>query len=288
MTLRSYLYVPGNRPELFDKALNSAADGVIFDLEDAVESGGKKAAVQHVVDHMSDGEVSSRDPEIWVRVNNRPELLENELAAVGGLARLTGISLPKVEDVGVLDRIDEMLPDRVGVLSLIESASGVTAAPEIAIHRRVQRLGLGEADLIADLKMRPGPDRIELISIRVNLVVASAAAKIAQPVGPVFVDIGDEQGLERSSEQLRRLGFGGRSAVHPNQLDIINRVFTPTVLEVEQAEHLVRSVAEHAKRGKALFVDDQGKMVDEAVVRSARHVIEVSNSIQRREGDTSG
>jgi len=286
MTLRSYLYVPGNRPELFDKALNSAADGVIFDLEDAVESGGKKAAVQHVVDHMSDGEVSSRDPEIWVRVNNRPEFLEDELAAVGGLARLTGISLPKVEDVGVLDRIDEMLPDRVGVLSLIESASGVTAAPEIAIHRRVQRLGLGEADLIADLKMRPGPDRIELISIRVNLVVASAAAKIAQPVGPVFVDIGDEQGLERSSEQLRRLGFGGRSAVHPNQLDIINRVFTPTVLEVEQAEHLVRSVAEHAERGKASFVDGQGKMVDEAVVRSARHVIDVANSIHRRERNT--
>ena len=286
MTLRSYLYVPGNRPELFDKALNSGADGVIFDLEDAVESGGKKAAVQHVVDHMSDREVSSRDPEIWVRVNNRPELLEDELAAVGGLARLTGISLPKVEDVGVLDRIDEMLPDRVGVLSLIESASGVTAAHDIATHRRVQRLGLGEADLIADMKMNPGPDRVELISIRVNLVVASAAAKIDQPVGPVFVDIGDEQGLERSSEQLRRLGFGGRSAVHPNQLDIINRVFTPTVLEVEQAEHLVRSVAEHAERGKALFVDDQGKMVDEAVVRSARHVIDVANSIHRRERNT--
>ena len=143
MTLRSYLYVPGNRPELFEKALNSRADGVIFDLEDAVDSDEKKTALQHVVDCLSDGEVSSTEPEIWVRVNNRPGLLEAELAAVGGLARLTGISLPKVESVGVLSRIDEMLPDRVDVLSLIESASGLTAVSEIAIHHRVHRLGLG-------------------------------------------------------------------------------------------------------------------------------------------------
>ncbi len=288
MTLRSYLYAPGNRPELFEKALKSGADGVILDLEDAVVSDSKKAAAQHVVDYLSQGEIFSTEPEIWVRVNNRPGLLEDELTALGGLGRLTGISLPKVEGVGVLDRVNELLPENVGVLSLIESASGVMAVAEIATHRRVQRLGLGEADLIADLKMSPSAERVELMPIRIKLVVASAAALIDQPVGPAFVDIGDEQGLERSSDDLRRLGFGGRSAVHPSQLQIINRVFTPTESEIEQAEELIRSLAEGAERETGVFVDSQGKMVDEAVVRSARHVLDVASRLQQRGRKTSG
>lgn len=279
MTLRSYLYAPGNHPELFEKALNSGADAVILDLEDSVMPGGKRAAAQHVVNYLSDRETLQADPQIWVRVNNRPGLLEEELTALAGLGRLTGISLPKVESAAVLDRVNQLLPEGVGVLGLIESASGVTAIAEIATHSRVHRLGLGEADLIADLKMRPSPERVELMPIRVNLVVASAAARISQPVGPAFLDIGDEEGLERSTEQLRRLGFGGRSAVHPKQLEIINGVFTPTESEIEHAEELIRSLAEESERGIAVFVDGQGKMVDEAIVRSARHVLEVASRL---------
>ena len=113
-------------------------------------------------------------------------------------------------------------------------------------------------------------------------MVASAAARIDQPVGPAFVDIGDEQGLEGSSDDLRRLGFGGRSAVHPSQLQIINRVFTPTESEIEQAEELIRSLAEGPGRETGVFVDSQGKMVDEAVVRSARHVLDVASRLQQR------
>ncbi len=85
MTLRSYLYAPGNRPELFEKALKSGADGVILDLEDSIPQDEKAAATQHVANYLSDGEASPTDPEIWVRVNNRPGLLEDELAALGGL-----------------------------------------------------------------------------------------------------------------------------------------------------------------------------------------------------------
>jgi len=288
MTLRSYLYAPGNRPELFEKALKSGADGVILDLEDSVPVGEKAAATQHVASYLSDGEASPTDPEIWVRVNNRPGLLEDELAALGGLGRLAGISAPKVEGVGVLDRMDQFLPEHVEVWGLIESASGLTTIVEIATHRRVHRLGLGEADLIADLKMNPSPERIELMSIRVDLVVASAAARIDQPVGPAFVDIGDQQDLERSSQQLRRLGFGGRSAVHPKQVEAINRAFTPTESEIERAEELIRSLGEGSEQGTAVVVDSHGMMVDEAVVRSARHVLDVASRIQRRERDASG
>jgi len=288
VTLRSYLYAPGNRSELFDKALNSGADGVILDLEDAVASGAKRLAAQQVCDFLSQLEISPADPEIWVRVNNQPEILEDELSALADLERLTGISLPKVEGVDVLDRVNELLPERVGVLGLIESASGLHAVAEVAAHPRIHRLGLGEADLIADLKMKPSPERIELLPIRVNLVVASAAARIDQPVAPAFVDIGDKEGLEGSSEQLYRLGFGGRSAVHPSQLEIINRIFTPTESEIESAEELISSLAKGVERETGVFVNDQGKMVDEAVVRSARHVLDLASKAQQRESETSG
>ncbi len=279
MTLRSYLYAPGNRPELFAKAVNSGADGVILDLEDSVLPGEKTVAIQHVVDYLADQETSPTDSQIWVRVNNRPGLLEEELTALTGLRRLTGISLPKVESVVELDRVNQLLPERVGVLALIESAIGVTAVTQIANHPRVHRLGLGEADLIADLKMRPSPERVELMPIRVSLVVASAAARIDQPVGPAFVDVGDEQGLERSSEQFRRLGYGGRSAVHPRQVEIINRAFTPTKSEIERAEDVVRSLAKGTDPETGVVVDDHGMMVDEAVVRSARHVLDVATRL---------
>lgn len=287
MTLRSYLYAPGNRPELFAKAVNSGADGVILDLEDSVLPGEKTVAIQHVVDYLADQETSPTDSQIWVRVNNRPGLLEEELTALTGLRRLTGISLPKVESVVELDRVNQLLPERVGVLALIESAIGVTAVAQIANHPRVHRLGLGEADLIADLKMRPSPERVELMPIRVSLVVASAAARIDQPVGPAFVDVGDEQGLERSSEQFRRLGYGGRSAVHPRQVEIINRAFTPTKSEIERAEDVVRSLAKGTDPETGVVVDDQGMMVDEAVVRSARHVLDVATRLGQHESGMS-
>ncbi|MFB3051806.1 MAG: CoA ester lyase, partial [Acidimicrobiia bacterium] len=148
MTPRSFLYAPGDRPELFEKAMRSGADGVVLDLEDSVLPGEKTAALQHVVEFLSDHDSRSTDTELWVRVNNRSGLLEEELSALAGSEHLAGVSLPKVESPVDFDRLDQMLPDHVGVLGLVESASGVAAVLTIASHPRVRRLGLGEADLI--------------------------------------------------------------------------------------------------------------------------------------------
>ena len=287
VTPRSFLYAPGDRPELFEKAMRSGADGVVLDLEDSVLPGEKTAALQHVVEFLSDHDSRSTDTEVWVRVNNRSGLLEEELSALAGSEHLAGVSLPKVESPVDLDRLDQMLPDHVGVLGLVESASGVAAVLTIASHPRVRRLGLGEADLIADLRMTPSDDRLELMTIRVNVVVASAAAGIDQPTGPAFIDIGDEAGLVRSSEELRRLGFGGRSAIHPNQVDVLNRVFSPTRYEIEQAEELVRSMADATERKTGVFVDARGKMVDEAVMRDARQTLEAATKLGLRGGQGS-
>lgn len=284
MTLRSYLYAPGNRPELFDKALRSGADGVILDLEDSVLAAEKAVALRHVVDFLSEHDPEMAEVEVWVRVNNQPGLLEEELTAVAGLERLSGITFPKVENRDAIDLKSQLLGDAAGVTALIESAAGVMAAAEIASHPKVHRLGLGEADLIADLRMSPSPGRHELTPIRVSLVVASTAARIEQPIGPAFVDIDDEQGLARSTEELRRLGFGGRSAIHPRQVEVINRAFTPGQHDVEQAADLVRSLEEATRQGTAVFVDAQGRMIDEAVVRSARQILEVATRLGMLDG----
>jgi citrate lyase subunit beta/citryl-CoA lyase len=279
MTLRSYLYTPGNRPELFDKALRSSADGVILDLEDSVPAVEKAVALGHVIDFLSEQNTGIAAAEIWVRVNNQPGLLEEELTALAGSDRLAGVTLPKVEDPAVFDRHDQLLAEYAGIVALIESAAGLMAKREIASHPRVHRLGLGEMDLIADLRMDPSPGRHELTPVRVDVVVASAAARIEQPIGPALVDINDEEGLIGSTEELRRLGFGGRSAIHPAQVEIINRVFTPTQPEIEQAQDLVRSLAEATEQGKGVFVDAQGRMIDEAVVRGARQKLELATRL---------
>jgi len=284
MTLRSYLYTPGNRPELFDKALRSSADGVILDLEDSVPAAEKAVALGHVIEFLSENDRDITAVEIWVRVNNQPGLLEEELTALAGSDRLAGVTLPKVEDPAVFDRDDQLLAEYAGIVALIESAAGLMARREIASHPRVQRLGLGEADLIADLRMNPSPRRHELTPIRVDVVVVSAAARIEQPIGPALVDIHDEEGLIGSTEELRRLGFGGRSAIHPAQVDVINRVFTPTQPEIEQAQDLVRSLAEVTEQGTGVFVDAQGRMIDEAVVRGARHKLELATRLGMLDG----
>ena len=285
MTLRSYLYAPGNRPELFDKALRSGADGVILDLEDSVLAAEKAVALRHVIGFLSEPDRNMAEVEIWVRVNNQPGLLEEELTALAGLERLSGITLPKVENRAPVDRKSQLLGDDTGVVALIESALGVMAAAEIASHPEVDRLGLGEADLIADLKMNPSPGRHELTSIRLNLVVASTAARIEQPIGPAYVDIDDEQGLVRSTEELRRLGYGGRSAVHPRQVEVINKAFTPTRIEIEEAADLIQSLAEATQQGTGVFVDAKGRMIDEAVVRSARLILEVATRLGMLDGN---
>ena len=284
MTLRSYLYAPGNRPERFDKALRSGADGVILDLEDSVPAAEKTAALGHVINFLSENDLDITVVEIWVRVNNQPGLLEEELTALAGSDRLAGITIPKVEDPAVLDRDDQLLAEYAGIVALIESAAGLMAKHEIASHPRVQRLGLGEADLIADLRMNPSPGRQELTPVRVDVVVASAAARIEQPIGPALIDINDEEGLIGSTEELWRLGFGGRSAIHPAQVEIINRVFTPTQPEIEQAQDLVRSLAEVTEQGTGVFVDAQGRMIDEAVVRGARQKLELATRLGMLDG----
>jgi citrate lyase subunit beta/citryl-CoA lyase len=270
VSARSYLYVPGNRPKMMAKAAARGADALILDLEDAVPASEKADAREQVVSFLR--QRARERPEVWVRLNTG-ELLADDVAAITATGA-DGVSLPKVSSSYDLERLDELLgPAGLAVAALIESAAGVLSAPAIARAPRVVRLAIGEADLRAELGVDPSEDERELAAIRTQIVLASAAAGIEPPIGPVSTDFTDLDAFRRSTEALRRLGFGARATIHPAQVGIVNEAFTPTAAAIAQARRLVDR---YESSGGGVLLDDEGRMVDEAVVRAARRTLSLA------------
>ena len=157
-------------------------------------------------------------------------------------------------------------------MALIESAVGVFKVYEVASVPAVVRLALGEADLAADMGMMPSPDGLEMGPIRTRVVVASVSVGLIAPCGPVFTDLDDAEGLATTSESLRRLGFGGRSVIHPKQVAAVNAAFTPSAEEVAHAEAVMAELEAAEAEGRSLAVLD-GQFIDPAVIRQARSVL---------------
>ncbi|MEV4415808.1 CoA ester lyase [Catellatospora sp. NPDC049609] len=220
-------------------------------------------------------------PRIWVRINPG-ELGHVDAAAVVGPG-LAGLYFAKTESVEQLTALDTLLarleqraglpPGAVRVVPLLESAAAVLAAPVIARGPRVARLQLGEADLAADLGVVLGPDERELWWARSHAVLACAAAGIAPPVAPVSVNFRDLDALRESTLALKRLGFRGRACIHPAQLAVVHEVFTPAESELAAARDLVRRHEQAVRDGSGVCLDERGRLVDEAVVRSARRLL---------------
>jgi citrate lyase subunit beta/citryl-CoA lyase len=280
VTARSYLFAPGDQARKLQHALESGADAIIADLEDAVAPSAKANARHMVANWLS--RLDGDQPQLWVRVNGSPRLLVEDVHAVVGPA-VTGICLPKThapeqlgslgELLGVAERQAGLTQGALKVVPLVESAAGLLSARAIAEQPRVWQLGLGELDLCAEIGLQPSADERELLSIRVQVVLASAAAGLAAPIGPVSTDFRDLDLLRHSTDALRRLGFGSRWAIHPAQVPVINQIFTPSADQVEAARRLVEHYDGALDQGVGVCVDEDGRMVDEAVVRMARRVL---------------
>ncbi|MFJ8649786.1 HpcH/HpaI aldolase/citrate lyase family protein [Streptomyces sp. NPDC093546] len=286
MAPRSWLYVPGDRPSLLEKALARGADAVIVDLEDAVPATAKEAARDQVARW-----VAAQRPggpcALWVRIN--PGAAGHADARAVAAPALAGVVMAKCagpEDVRALDavlaereRAAGIAVGRIEVSPLLEDAGAVLAAPAIAAASpRVRQLQIGEADLCADLGMEPGPDERELLALRTHVLLASAAAGIRPPVGPVFTDYRDADALRRSTQALRRLGYRSRACIHPSQLPVVHEAFTPTPTEMDRARRLVDRYEAAVRAGQGVLTDD-GRMVDEAVVRAARRVLAAGEAV---------
>jgi citrate lyase subunit beta / citryl-CoA lyase len=268
--IRSYLYVPGDDPRRIEKALVTGADAVVVDLEDSVAPNRKEEARNNAARVLESGPARP----VFVRINAPgSELAARDIAAVAAL-HLSGLRLPKVESlesVRLVAKTLEALRSEAGIQCLIESALGLELALEIArSHERVAGISLGEADLAADLGVR---DEAGLLYARSRIVSASRAAGLPGPVQSVYTNVKDLDGLRRSTEEGKNMGFVGRSAIHPSQVPIINEVFTPTEEEVAEAQELLDRLEGEAGSGTGAFVLEDGRFVDRAVVESARRTL---------------
>ena len=267
LTVRSYLYVPGSDARRIEKALASEADAVILDLEDAVAPSYKEEARKTVAEVLR----SEQEKPVFVRINAPGSpLAEEDIEAVVAL-RLSGLRLPKTESPEAVRQVAERLENlgcEAGIQCLIESALGLELAFEIArAHEKVVGMSLGEADLAADLGVRGDAG---LLYARSRVVAATRGAGLPSPVQSVYTNVRDKDGLRRSTEEGKNMGFVGRSAIHPAQIEVINEVFTPTEEEVAEAKELLSRLEESAGAGTGAFALEDGRFVDEAVVGSAR------------------
>ncbi|TAM93425.1 MAG: CoA ester lyase [Jatrophihabitans sp.] len=278
---RSHLYVPGDREDVMSKAAARGADALILDLEDAVVPASKAAAREAVAAFLRGRPGGAAEPEIWVRINPG-EAAAADLEAVV-LPGLAGVCLAKAETAAEVAAVAAALDDlersrgiaagTVAVSPLLESGAAVLRAAQIAAAPRVCRLQVGEADLRADLGVELGPDERELLWIRSQVVTVSAAAGLEPPVGPVSTDLRDLEALRVSTLALKRLGYRSRACIHPAQVAVVNDVFTPTVDEVRRAREIVARFDAAAANASGVFTDAQGRMVDLAVVRTARRTL---------------
>ncbi|MEV0562990.1 CoA ester lyase [Dactylosporangium sp. NPDC050588] len=283
--MRSYLYVPGDAPAKLDKALDRGADALIVDLEDAVPLAGKARARAIVAAWLSD--LPAAGPAVWVRVNPGPAGFDDVRAVVG--PRLAGVCLAKAGSAAEVAALGTVLATTeeerglpvgaVPVVPLLETATAVLDAARIARAPRVARLQIGEADLRAELGVTLGPDERELLFVRSQVVLASAAAGIAAPVASVSTDYRDLPALRASTVAFRRLGFVGRACIHPAQIPVVNEIFTPSAVEIAVAADLVQRFDAAVSSGAGVLVGADGRMVDAAVVRAARRVLDLAGPL---------
>lgn len=260
---RSYLYVPGDRPAMLAKAVGRGADALIVDLEDAVPPAAKADARTAVAAWLRAG---PRPVPVWVRVNAGPERAA-DLDALAGIPTLAGVVLAKTggrDDVWSASAVLGETP----LMPLLETAAAVFDAREIARQPNVRQLQIGEVDLAGELGVEPGSDEVELATARSLVVMASAAAGIDPPVGPVSRIFDDAAALAASTRRVKRLGFVGRACIHPAQIAVVHEVFTPTPAEVHAARAAVEALA-----GGGVAVDAEGRMIDPAVLPAARRTL---------------
>lgn len=283
---RSWMFVPGHRQRMIDKALGLDADALMLDIEDGVAPAEKDQARRLIGEALA-RERQPREPLRFVRINAiGHRRMEDDLAAVLRPG-LDGLVLPKVESAAAVASVESRVAAheaacgaRLRLLVAIESPRGLLAAPAIAsCSDRVAGLMFGAEDFGRELGLpasRQGEAQ-ELLYARSALVVAAASAHV-QAVDGVWVDLRDPQGLERFALQSRRLGFTGMSSIHPSQLAPINAAFRPGAEEIDYARKVIAAYEEAAARGDG-SVAFGGQLIDRPIIERARRTLDLAGAL---------
>jgi citrate lyase subunit beta/citryl-CoA lyase len=279
LEVRSKLFVPGAKPELFRKAAGGHADAISFDLEDAVPLSRKDEARQAVAKYLIQQRAENGKINI-VRVNAvATDLFHSDVERV--IVRgLHVLNLPKVQNLDdVLEAVRALeywerkagLTEEIGLLATIESPKGLRMAHAIATaHPRMVGLQIGMVDMSLSCGFESG-NRTAMNAVRLATRLAASEAGIAVFDG-AFVKVTDPQGFRAEAEEARALGLNGKSCIHPSQVPVVNEIFSPTAEEVERAIKLLAAAESEGADGAGAFLHD-GDMVDLPVVERARGVL---------------
>jgi citrate lyase subunit beta/citryl-CoA lyase len=259
---RSFLFVPGDRPERFERALSSGSDVVVVDLEDAVVPAAKESALAHVVELLT-----SRAP-VVIRVNDpRTPRGADDLAVLATVGTRVAVMVPKAEDPDTIRRVREVLGPEASILPLVETAAGVLGVAALAATTGVTRLVFGHLDLCAELSLGPD-DLLRLAPARFALVAASAAAGLPAPVDGVCTEVRDGERILTEARQSVDGGFTGKLCIHPDQVPFVHQALVPGKDELAWAQKVLEATTEN---GVALV---GGRMVDRPVYLRARSIVD--------------
>jgi citrate lyase subunit beta/citryl-CoA lyase len=284
--LRTFIFAPGNHPRKVEKVFDLGADAVILDLEDAVAVNEKVGARQAVVEGMK----KPRQCKGYVRINasDTPFCYGDLLAVVGDW--LDGIVLPKVESAAQLLTIDWLLAQlerergltagHIDLMPIIETGKGLAAVREIAMAgSRVRRLSFGAADYTHDIGMNWTLEEHELTPARAEIVLASRVAGIEPPIDTVFAHVGKHlDALRRTTQLARDLGFQGKLCIHPEQVQPIHDIFTPTEKEIAEARKVVEAF-EAAEASGSASIRVEGRFIDYPIVEKAKRVLAITEQL---------
>ncbi|MBV9863255.1 MAG: CoA ester lyase [Alphaproteobacteria bacterium] len=288
-SLRSFLFAPGNHARRVEKALTLDADAVILDLEDAVAIAEKPATRGAVAAAFE----RPRSGLLYVRVNaSDTEFCYGDLVAIVRPG-LDGIILPKVETVAglvavdwVLDQLErerDLPPRSIDLVPIIETGRGLAAIEALlTAGSRLRRVAFGAGDFTLDLNMQWSRGEAELGYARAKIATASRAAGLEAPLDTVWVDLQDEDGLEASARTALGFGFQGKMCIHPAQVPVVNRVFSPSEAEIDFATRVVAAFEQAEREGSAAIQLD-GKFIDYPIVYRAQRVLRAIAAIRSKQ-----
>ncbi|HET6827995.1 MAG TPA: CoA ester lyase [Ramlibacter sp.] len=266
-TARSFLFVPGDRPERLGKALGSGANAVIVDLEDAVAADAK-ASARDAISHAWHALGAEAHARLLVRINAvGSPWHEADLAAVRALHGLGGIVLPKADSVTSAEAVAQAAG--TPVVPLIETALGYDAIDFVARAHGVLRLAFGHLDFQADTGMSCEADERELDAVRLQFVLASRRAGLPAPVDGITPQLDDAARLAADTARSRRFGFGGKLCIHPKQVAAVNEGLAATPAQRAWAQRVLDAAAQLGSG--ALRLD--GEMIDAPVLQRARRFL---------------
>jgi citrate lyase subunit beta/citryl-CoA lyase len=286
--LRSLLFVPGNQPKMLEKALGVLPDAFVPDMEDSVPWDEKANARQVTASFLP--RFAPGGPLVIPRINSLDTgLLEEDLAAVVG-PHIYGVSVGKIQttqDIAHISEIIARLEEKAGVpvgqtrlVPWIETARAIVHCYDILAMPRVVGAAFGAEDLTHDMGIERTEDDSEVAVARSITCLAARAAEVLALDTPYFL-FRNPEGLRQNALASKKIGFKGKFAIHPAQIDIINEVFSPSAAEIDYARRVVAAFDEAARAGRGSTSLD-GKVVDVPVVRRARALLEVAASMPQR------